>query len=174
MSLYRQFRQISTNRSPYYQNSFFLNFNFFLSAQGFMMSSNMCKLRHKLKYAKHLPKLTSSWQNKPWCSQSLICFCRDTLSLAKDVNDRYLSLWLNVIEKDSQFCVTFSVNNIFCLFLFVNIILSQRYISADIIFSQRDISVNISFSQGDISVNTFFCKRDVSINIYKFLSSQCV
>ena len=56
----------STYLSPYYQNSFFSNLDFLFSVLGSMVSKNIGKLRHKLTKSKILPKLTWSWQNKPW------------------------------------------------------------------------------------------------------------
>ena len=58
----------STYMSPLNQKSFFLNLNFCF-VLGSMVSKNIYKLRHKLKNAKNLPKLTWSWQNKPWYIQ---------------------------------------------------------------------------------------------------------
>ena len=52
----------STYLSPHYQkkNS---KLGFLFSVLGSMVSKNICKLCHKFKNAKKLPKLTWSWQN---------------------------------------------------------------------------------------------------------------
>ena len=47
----------------------FSKLEFLFSVLGSRVSLTICKLRHKLKNAKHLPELTWSRQNKPWCIQ---------------------------------------------------------------------------------------------------------
>ena len=66
MSFYGQFREFFHIYEPQLSKQFFSKLEFLFSVLGSMMSKNMCKLRHKLKNPKNLPKLTSSWQNNPW------------------------------------------------------------------------------------------------------------
>ena len=56
----------ATCLSPYFQTDFFSKLEVLFSVLGSMVSRNICKLRHKFENAKYLPKLTWSWQNKPW------------------------------------------------------------------------------------------------------------